>query len=258
MRSSTPHHWDRYWRDRKETIEEVYDNGDRILGQLQAIPLEGERVLEVGAGSGRDSLELARRGAQVFVLDYVQSSFAVIRRLASEQGITIHCVCADATRMPFRDDVFGLVFHQGLMEHFRDPMPLLRENQRVTKVGGHCLVDVPQRYHVYTLAKHVMIGLNRWFAGWETEYSPAELESLMRRAGFAVVATDGDWFRPGFFYRALRYVLLKGRIARLPLYPRLPGPLAAIPEWLQDRFRSTRLSRYTYAMIGTLGRKDAS
>jgi len=256
MRASTSRHWDRYWRERRESIDQVYSNDDRILKQLDELPLAGERVLEVGAGSGRDSLELARRGSRVYVLDYVRSSFGVIRRQAAVRGLNVICVCADATRMPFRDGSFALVFHQGLLEHFRDPMPLLIENHRVTAPGGHCLVDVPQRWHIYTVAKHILITLNRWFAGWETEFSPAELEAVMRRAGFTVVRTDGEWFRPGFFYRGLRYVLLRSGIAHLPLQPRLPGWMDAIPRLVRSRLRATRAGLYTYAMISTLGRRQ--
>lgn len=256
MRASTPDHWHRYWRDRTDSIDEVYTNEDRILRQFEGLPLTGRRVLEVGAGSGRDSLELAARGARVVVLDYVHSSFEVIQGIARGRGLDVICVCADATRMPFREGSFALVFHQGLMEHFRDPRPLLEENHRVTERGGHCLVDVPQRYHIYTVAKHLLILMNRWFAGWETEFSPAQLERLMRGAGFSVVRTDGSWFQPGFFYRGLRYLLRKFRIADLPLYPRLPRWLDAVPEWIRSRLRGTRAGLYTYAMIGTLGRKD--
>lgn len=256
MRASTPQHWDRYWTDRKETIEEVYSNEDRILRQLDGLPLRGERALEVGAGSGRDSLVLAEEGTRVFVLDYVRSSFGVIRGQARARGLEIHCVCADATRMPFRDESFALVFHQGLMEHFRDPRPLLAENYRVLRRGGHCLVDVPQKFHIYTLAKHVLIAFNRWFAGWETEYAPGELEGLVRRAGFTVVRTDGAWFEPGFFYRGFRYVLRKARLASLPLYPRVPRIVDAVPAFFRARLRGTRLGLHTYAMISTLGRKD--
>jgi SAM-dependent methyltransferase len=256
MRASTPRHWDRYWTDRQETIEDVYSNEDRVLRQLQTLPTRGEPVLEVGAGSGRDSLVLAREGARVFVLDYVRSSFSVIRRLAKERGLEIHCVCADATRMPFRDGSFAVVFHQGLMEHFRDPRPLLSENHRILRIGGHCLVDVPQRYHIYTAAKHVLIAMNRWFAGWETEYSPGQLEGLMRGAGFTVVRTDGAWFQPGFFYRGLRYALRKANLVHLPLYPRPPRALDAIPSLIRHRVQGTRFGLHTYAMICTLGRRD--
>lgn len=257
MRASTPDHWDRYWRERTETIEDVYSNEDRLLRMIERLPLSGERVLEVGAGSGRDSLELARKGARIYVLDYVASSFEVIRRLARERDLEVICVCADATKMPFRDSSFALVFHQGLMEHFRDTQPLLRENHRIVALGGHCLVDVPQRYHIYTVAKHILIAMNRWFAGWETEFSPGQLERLLREVGFSIVETGGDWFRPGFFYRSFRYVLLKARIARLPLYPRVPRWIGAIPSWIRGRLRKTRFGLHTYAMITILGRKDA-
>lgn len=258
MRASTPDHWDRYWRERTETIEDVYSNEERLLRMVDPLPLSGQRILEVGAGSGRDSLELARKGARIYVLDYVASSFEVIRRLARERKLEVICVCADATRMPFREGSFALVFHQGLMEHFRDTQPLLRENYRVVAPGGHCLVDVPQRYHIYTIAKHILIGMNRWFAGWETEFAPGQLERLLRGVGFTIVETGGDWFRPGFFYRSARYALLKLRLARLPLYPRAPRWLGAIPAWIRSRLRGTRLGLHTYAMIATLGRKGES
>lgn len=253
-RQSTPGHWERYWNEREE-IDEVYSNEDRIRRALEGLSLEGRWVMEVGAGSGRDSLDLARRGARVVVLDYVRSSFRVIRRQAAALGVVAHPVCADATRMPFREGTFDLVFHQGLMEHFRDPAPLLEENARVLRSGGHLLVDVPQRFHVYTAAKHVMILLGRWFAGWETEYTPAELERLVRRSGLDVVRTYGEWMVPGFFYRSFRYGLMRAGLARLPKYPRALPPFGALGRMQREWLRERRVGLYTCAMIGTLGRK---
>ncbi|MBK8231811.1 MAG: class I SAM-dependent methyltransferase [Candidatus Eisenbacteria bacterium] len=254
QRQSTPGHWERYWAEREE-IDDVYSNEDRIKRQLDPLPVEGRWVMEVGAGSGRDSLDLARRGARVVVLDYVRSSFKVIRRQADALGLEVHCVCADARNMPFREGSFDLVFHQGLMEHFRDPLPLLRDNTRVLRLGGHLLVDVPQRWHVYTAAKHVMIALDRWFAGWETEYSPRELEGLVRQGGLSVVHTYGEWMVPGFFYRSLRYALMRSGLGKLPKYPPEIWPLAPLGRGWRAFLRARRVGLYTCAMIGTLGRK---
>lgn len=253
-RQSTPGHWERYWAEREE-IDDVYSNEDRITRQLASLPLEGRRVLEVGAGSGRDALELARRGARVVVLDYVRTSFTVIRRQAEQLGLEVLPVCADACRKPFRDGTFDLVFHQGLMEHFRDPSGLVGEDARVVAPSGHLLIDVPQKYHVYTAAKHIMILLNRWFAGWETEYTPAELERIVRRAGLEPVRTYGEWMVPGFFYRSLRYALMRGGIARLPKYPRPVWPFGPLAERQRAWLRRRRAGLYTCAMIGTLARK---
>ena len=255
IRQSTPGHWERYWAEREE-IEDVYSNEDRIRRQLEDLPLERKWVMEVGAGSGRDSLELARRGARVVVLDYVRTSFQVIRKQADATGTTLYPVCANALQMPFREGTFALVFHQGLMEHFRDPMPLLKENVRSLVPGGHLLVDVPQRYHVYTVAKHAMILLGRWFAGWETEYSPARLEALVRESGLTVVRTYGEWMVPGFFYRSLRYALMRARVTRLPKYPRGLRPFSDLAAAGRGWLRRRRIGLYTTAMIGTLGRKE--
>jgi SAM-dependent methyltransferase len=253
-RQSTPGHWERYWAERAE-IDDVYSNEDRIGRQLEALPLEGRWCCEVGAGSGRDSLELARRGSRVVVLDYVRTSFQVIRQQADLLGLVVYPVCADAQRMPFRDCTFDLVFHQGLLEHFRDPMPLVRENARVTAPGGHLLVDVPQKFHVYTVAKHAMILLGRWFAGWETEFTPAGLERILGRVGLVVVRTYGEWMVPGFFYRSLRYALMRGGVARLPKYPREPWPFGRLGRAGRAWFGRRRAGLYTCAMIGTVARK---
>jgi SAM-dependent methyltransferase len=242
MRSSTPGHWDRYWRERRE-ISEVYDNQDRLLREVRDLSLAGRRVLEVGAGSGRDSLEIARWGASVVLLDYVMSAFDVIRPRASSAGVQV------------REGTFALVFHQGLLEHFRDPRPLLDRNRYLTAPGGYCLIDVPQRYHPYTLAKHIMIALNRWFAGWETEFSPGDLRRRMTEAGFDVVHTGGDWMVPGFFYRSLRYGLWRAGVARLPMYPREIWGIGPLMRRLRDFVRRTPLGPCTFAMVNVLARR---
>jgi len=93
--------------------------------------------------------------------------------------------------MPFRDGAIDISFHQGLLEHFRDPLPLLAENARITRSGGRVLVDVPQTFHLYTVMKKLLILVNRWFAGWETQFTVPQLERLVRESGL-----DFTIFRP--------------------------------------------------------------
>ena len=253
-RASTKDHWDSYWKAHTDP-QETYDNDDRVLAPIFALgDVRGRRVLEVGAGSGRDSIELARRGARVTVLDYVPSSLRVVGQNAREAGVFLDLVCGDGTGMPFPDNTFDVVFHQGLMEHFRDPTPLLSDNRRVLKEGGHVVIDVPQRWHIYTVGKKIMIALNHWFAGWETEYSIRELTRLVERQGFEVTARLGDWMVPGFFYRAFRYSLRPLGIA-LPRHPRGVAPLTRIGDAWRGWFRRRSLSFWTFAMIGVVGRK---
>jgi SAM-dependent methyltransferase len=214
----------------------------------------GKRVLEVGAGSARDSITLHHAGARVAIVDYSPASLDVARKAADEAGAEILLVRGDALHLPFREGAFDIAFHQGLLEHFRDPMPLLLENRRVLARGGHLLVDVPQAVHPYTVAKKAMILLGRWFAGWETQFTVGQLERLLARSGLRVTAAYGDWMVPGFFYRSLRYGLRRvGWL--LPKYPPGIPPFAQAARFLRERLRGRRAAFYTYAMIGVVGQK---
>jgi len=254
-RASTLPHWESYWRGHPR-IDETYSTGDRLAREILAEgDVAGAPVLEVGAGSGRDTLRLVQAGARGVVLDYSPASLALVREQARVQGLAVHLVRADALALPFRDGAFAVVFHQGLLEHFRDPMPLLRENARVTRPGGRVVVDVPQTLHLYTLMKQILIALDAWFAGWETQFTPAGLEGRLRAAGLTVRRTYGEWMVPGLWYRLLRELLRRGPGVRLPLEPRGPGwwerSWRAWRAWLARR----RWALYTCHVIGTVAER---
>jgi SAM-dependent methyltransferase len=252
VRTSTEAHWTRFWKERA-AIDDVYPTEGRVVEPILAeTKVAGKRVLEVGAGSGRDSVALAALGATSM------ASLEVARGVAEREKQRVHLVRADALRMPFRDARIDVVFHQGLLEHFRDPRPLLRENVRVLAPGGLLLVDVPQRFHLYTVLKHLLIALGRWFAGWETEFTIGELERLMSEAGVHVTRRYGSWMVPGLLYRSIRVVLLRSRVARLPLYPPALPVLSRLASAARERFRTTRMAFYTFFVIGALGRKETA
>lgn len=255
-RVSTLDHWESYWKGHRQDIDDTYSTGGRLVREVLADgPVDGKLVMEIGAGSGRDLLELARLGARGIVLDYSPESLALVRQQAQAQGIEVLFVQADATRMPFRDGAIDVSFHQGLLEHFRDPRPLLAENARITRSGGRVLVDVPQTYHLYTVMKNLLILVNRWFAGWETQFTVSQLERLVRESGLEVTRSYGDWMVPGLWYRVVREVLKRGLSLRLPLHPRGPAAWSNAWEGLRRRLRAQRWTLNTCHVIGTVGRR---
>jgi ubiquinone/menaquinone biosynthesis C-methylase UbiE len=179
----------------------------------------------------------------------------LVRRQARDQNLPVQLVRADALRMPFRDGSFHVVFHQGLLEHFRDPLPLLRENARVTCAGGRVVVDVPQTFHLYTLMKRVLIAFDAWFAGWETQFTPGQLERACRATGLTVRRTYGDWMVPGLGYRVLRETLKRGLRVTLPLEPRGPAWWEAGWNAWRAWLRPRRWALHTCHVIGTVAEK---
>lgn len=254
-RVSTLSHWESYWKGHAQ-IEDTYSTGGRLVREILADgDVRGKVVMEVGAGSGRDALGLVEAGAVGVVLDYSPASLKLVRRQAQGRGLPIQLVRADALAMPFREGTFDVVFHQGLLEHFRDPMPLTRENARVTRRGGRAVFDVPQTFHLYTLMKQIMIALNVWFAGWETQFTPAELERILASAGMRVRRTYGAWMVPGLWYRVVRELLKRGTGVKLPLEPRGPAWWANGWEALRARLIRHRAALYTCHVIGTVAEK---
>jgi SAM-dependent methyltransferase len=254
-RVSTLEHWESYWKGHQD-LDRTYSTGGRLAREiLRDGGVRGQVVLEVGAGSGRDSLALAREGAIMVVLDYSPASLELIRQQARAQGVVVHLVRADALAMPFRDGSIDVVFHQGLLEHFRDPRPLLRENARITRRGGRMVVDVPQTFHPYTVMKQALIAVNAWFAGWETQFTPAELERRVAEAGFAVRRSYGEWMVPGLAYRVVRELLKRVVHLNLPLDPRGPAWWSRLWERGRGWASRHRWSLWTSHVIGTVGDK---
>lgn len=256
MKESHRSNWDKFWVDKKE-FREVYSNSDRVVRNLiKVMDVRGKRILEVGAGTGRDSLPLIERGAQIFQLDYSEPALNIMKRIADENQIHVNIVGGDTFCLPFRDETFDVVFHQGLLEHFRPAQAeaLLKENIRVLKKGGLLLVDVPQRYHIYTLIKHVLIAVDKWFAGWEREFSVTELRTIMIRLGLKPMHTYGEWMYPSLFYRATREALLALGL-KLPLYPTLFGPLSALRKSIRESLRDSKFALNTSLSFGIIGKK---
>ncbi len=197
---------------------------------------------------------LSKIGAEVVSVDYSLPSLRVIKAQLAERDSLSLC-CGDAFALPFPDGTFEVVFHQGLLEHFRNPDDLIAENARVLKPGGHILVDVPQRYHYYTVIKHVLIALRLWFAGWEREYSVGELERMLRKHSFSIVSSYGEWFNPPMWYRMLRRGAFSLGVS-LPMYPRIFTATRKTFGSAREALLKKRFALYTTVVIGTIGRKE--
>ncbi|WP_216914903.1 demethylmenaquinone methyltransferase [Nocardia noduli] len=97
-------------------------------------PRPGERVLDLAAGTGISTLDLARSGAWCLAADFSKGM------LAAGQFRDVPMVAADATALPFADDSFDAVTISYGLRNISDSPRALREMLRVTKPGGRLVV----------------------------------------------------------------------------------------------------------------------
>jgi SAM-dependent methyltransferase len=100
-------------------------------------------VLDVGCGSGRLTVELARRGASVTGIDVSDARLAAARTRAEEAGVAARFLHADMTApLPFADAEFAAAVSRLALMIAPDPAAVLREVARVVAPGGTVVTAV--------------------------------------------------------------------------------------------------------------------
>jgi ubiquinone biosynthesis O-methyltransferase len=115
-------------------LEEVHV--DPLLAQ---IPFS--RVLDVGSGTGRYALKLARRGASVTALDQSPEMLAVARQAAQQEGLLIDFQLASLDEgLPLAASQFDLLVCALMLCHVPDLAHAVQEFARVLRPGGYLLI----------------------------------------------------------------------------------------------------------------------
>lgn len=99
---------------------------------------QGGRILEVGCGSGRQSLPMAMAGGVVLGVDISEEMLRVARKKAAAQGLLdrVNFVVADADNLPVAPESFSHLAIVGALHHMEDPRRTLRAVLRSLAPGG--------------------------------------------------------------------------------------------------------------------------
>ena len=107
-------------------------------------PQLGERILEIGPGTGYYTLDLAEwvgPGGTVEIFDLQQEFLDHTLRAAEERGlVNITPTRGDATKLPFEGDSIDAVVLTAVLGEIPDRAAALAEIERVLKPGGRLVV----------------------------------------------------------------------------------------------------------------------
>jgi SAM-dependent methyltransferase len=101
---------------------------------LPHLPARG-RILEIGAGTGRQSAALSERGLDISAIDIPSSEYVEHRLFPVEDY--------DGSTIPFEDGSFDVVYSSNTLEHVRDLTRMHSEIARVLKPGGKSIHLMP-------------------------------------------------------------------------------------------------------------------
>jgi ubiquinone/menaquinone biosynthesis C-methylase UbiE len=145
---------------------------------------EGERILEIGPGTGLQSLHVAPQlgpNGLLDILDIQQEMLDHVGRRAKEQGVdNIVPNCAGAHELPFADGSFDAAYLVTALGEIPDPARTLAELRRVLKPFGRLVVGEFFDRH---------------------QIRPSSLISLAEGAGLRVARLHGP---PFAYYAVLR------------------------------------------------------
>jgi len=118
--------------DRRHGVVLGDDDVDRLC-TVAAFPTHAA-VLDIGAGTGRIAIPLAKRGCDVVALEPAAGMVGKLRTKSGSQNLPV--VIGEGGELPFRSHVFDAILIARLLYLTKDWRQILREASRVLAVGG--------------------------------------------------------------------------------------------------------------------------
>jgi ubiquinone/menaquinone biosynthesis C-methylase UbiE len=166
-------------------------------------PVTGKRILDVGTGTGRAAIALARRGATVTGVDASAEMLAVARRRAAESGVQVTFVQGDAHALDFAAGSFDAVVCLRVLMHTPDWRRSLAELCRVAR--GRVVFDYPALASAASLQAAARRVAHRFGASVEAYrvFSDRAFERALGESGFRVAGSHRQFVLPIAVHKAV-------------------------------------------------------
>lgn len=168
------------WTNRVSSkIQRKYKWFDPEKTLLEHLQLH-ENILEIGSGMGRYIKLIPKVVGLEFSRHFI--------KYCSEANIDGIFLRADGFNIPIRDNTFDLVFSSRVIEHFDNPIDIIKEHKRVCREGGKVIITVPAKdspdYQLHKIWQKCLAKSEKkdWHY-YGKRVSDKELQNLLKMAG---------------------------------------------------------------------------
>jgi SAM-dependent methyltransferase len=208
-----------------EQADRAYEDRVEAVALHRLMPSGGRRLLEVGAGAGRNTLRYPHFD-QLVLLDYSRTQLEQARRqLGDRQDLVF--VVGDAYRLPFGPAAFDAATMIRTLHHMAEPAQALAQVAGVLVPGAEFVLEYASKRHLKAILRW---GLRRqgWspfdaraveFADLNFDFHPDAVNGWLRQAGLVVERRLGvSFFRHPVLKRMvpLRVLVWGDALAQVP------------------------------------------
>jgi ubiquinone/menaquinone biosynthesis C-methylase UbiE len=191
-------------------------------------------ILDVGTGTGRAALMLARGGALVTAVDASDEMLAVARQRAAAEGVKVKFMRGDAHALQFRDTEFDVVVCLRVLMHTPDWRRCLGELCRVAE--RLVIFDYPSATSVAFLHSASRRALNAMGARTQAYrvFTDRTIRQALDASGFRVRSVHRQFVLPIQFHRVIgsrRFTIFSERVLdRAGLRKPFGSPVTVVAE----------------------------
>ena len=157
---------------------------------------KGKKYLDLGCGSGRYAINLARLGGHVVGIDFSKAMLDLARRYASQEGVEgkVQFLEADMDRwMDETKDHFDAAFAMGVFDYLDDPVGTLA---RMLKVADRAYMSIPAPEFPRAQLRRLRYQRQNCPVYF---YTRGEMEEMVRKAGGKILRCEPLGRRSGFW-----------------------------------------------------------
>jgi len=191
----------------------IADAQEEVLASFLS-PLAGKTVLDVGTGTGRAAIALARRGARVIGVDASAEMLAVGQRRAKDAGVDVTFQQGDAHALAAGDGAFDYVVCLRVLMHTPDWRQSLGELCRVAR--ERVVFDYPALVSAAAIQAAARRVAHRFGARVEAYrvFSDAAVHAALTANGFQVADTHRQFVLPIALHKRVGSAAFTSRVER--------------------------------------------